>query len=121
MATEDAPVGMEFVDDDVPKILKQLRPAWMMRKDAGVDHVRIAEHDVRSAADRPAGVLRRVAVVGEHANLVTRCSGNLPTHRLQLRELILRERLGWEQVQRPSRMILKNGVENWGVVTERLP
>jgi hypothetical protein len=33
MATEDPAIGMQFVDDDVPQILKELRPPGMVGQD----------------------------------------------------------------------------------------
>ena len=72
-------------------------------------------------ADRPPRVLRRVAVVGEHADLRHR---ELPVdglaHRLQLGELILRERLGRKQIQRAARRVLQDRVQDRRVVAERL-
>ena len=50
------------------QVLEQLRPARMVRQDARVQHVGIAEHDVRAGADGAARILRRVAVVGVHAD-----------------------------------------------------
>ena len=40
---------------------------------------------------------------------------------MQFRELILCERLGWEQIQRPTGRILENRVQHRRVVAERLP
>jgi hypothetical protein len=40
---------------------------------------------------------------------------------MQLGKLILRERLGWKQIQRAARGILEHGVENRSVVAKRLP
>ena len=69
MAAEDAAIRVQLVDDDVAQVLEQLRPARMVRQDARVQHVGIAEHDVRARANRAARILRRIAVVGEHADL----------------------------------------------------
>ena len=68
MTTEDASIGVQLVDDDELEILEQLGPARMMRKDSRVHHVRVAEDDVRTAADGAPGVLRRIAVVCEDAD-----------------------------------------------------
>ena len=69
MTAEHAAVGVQLVDDDIPQILEQLRPTWMVRQDAGMHHVGIAQHDMRLAADRTARIGRRVAVVSEHADV----------------------------------------------------
>ena len=68
MAAEHAAIRVQLVDHDEPQVLEELRPARMVRQDARVQHVGIAEHDVRRAANRPPRVRRRVAVVGEHAD-----------------------------------------------------
>ncbi len=73
MAAEHAAIGVQLVDDDELQVLEQLRPARMVRQDARVQHVGIAEHDVRLAANRAARVRRRVAVVGEDADLGAPC------------------------------------------------
>ena len=105
---------------DVAQVLEQLRPARMVRQDARVHHVRVAEHEVRARANRPARVLRRVAVVGEHADLLAEPRRDRLAHRLQLGELILRERLGRKQIQRAARRILQDRIEHRRVVAERL-
>ena len=93
----------------------------MVRQDARVHHVGIAEHEVRARADRPPRVLRRIAVVGEHADPRRRRSVAMRlAHRLQLGELILRERLGRKQIQRAARRVLQDRVEHRRVVAERL-
>ena len=69
VAAEHAAIRVQLVDHDEAQVLEQLRPARMVRQDARVQHVGIAEHDVRLAADRAARVGRRVAVVGEDADL----------------------------------------------------
>ena len=121
VAAEDAAIGVQLVDDDVAQVFEQLRPARMVRQDARVHHVGIAEHEVGARPDRAAGVLRRIAVVGEDADLARRClTLDRLAQRLQLGELILRQRLGRKQIQRAARRILKNRVQDRRVVTERL-
>ena len=68
VAAEDAAIGVELVDDDVAKVLEQLRPARMVRQDPRVDHVGVGKHDVRAAANGAPRILRRIAVVGEDAD-----------------------------------------------------
>src|SRR5262245_61756 len=83
MTSEHPAVGMQFVNDDVPQILEQLGPARMMRQDPRMQHVRIAEHQVRARANRSARILRRVAVVGEYPDFVA-VDGKQFTNRLEL-------------------------------------
>ena len=73
MAAVDAAIIMQLVDDDVAQILEQLGPARVVRQDAGVQHVGIGQHDVGALADGLAGVLRRIAIVGEGAQIPTPC------------------------------------------------
>ena len=68
VAAEHAAIRVQFVDDDEAEVLEQLRPARMVRQDARVQHVGIAEHDMRARANRAPRVGRRVAVVGVHAD-----------------------------------------------------
>ena len=68
VTAEDAPIRVQFVDDDEAKVLEQLGPARMMRQDARVQHVGIAEHDMRTRPNRPPRIGRRIAVVGVHAD-----------------------------------------------------
>jgi hypothetical protein len=44
VAAVDAPVGVEFVDDDVAQVLQELDPLGMVGKDAGVHHIGIADN-----------------------------------------------------------------------------
>ena len=83
-------------------------------------HVRIAEHEMRARADRPARVLRCIAVVGEHADPVPGSAIDRFAHHLQLGELILRERFRREKIQRATGRIPKNRIQNRRVVAQRL-
>ena len=120
MAPEHTSIGVQLVDDDETEVFEELRPSRMVRQDARVEHVGVAEHHVSAAADGAPGVLRRVAVVGEHAHLEPRGAGHLVGEGVQLGKLILRERLGREEIERAARRIADDGVEHRGVVAERL-
>ena len=54
VAAEHAAVRVQLVDDDVAQVLEELRPPRVVRQDARVHHVRIAEHDVRAARESTA-------------------------------------------------------------------
>ena len=128
MTAEDPPVRVQLVDDHVAEVLEQLRPPRMVRQDARMHHVRIAQNQMRARANRPPGVLRRVAIVGEDANLRTSPAPaeTRPRvrdgfgHCVQFGELILRERLGWKQIQGAARGILQDRIQHGRVVAERL-
>ena len=120
VAAEHAAIRVQLVDDDELQVLEQLRPARMVRQDPRVQHVGIAEHDVRLAANRAPRIRRRVAVVGEDADLRVAVVRHQLGERVQLGELILRQRLGRKQVQRARRRVLQDRVEDRPVVAERL-
>src|SRR4051812_20154795 len=119
MAAEYASIRVELVEDYVPKILEQLGPSWMVRQDARMEHVRIAEDELGTRANCPPCVLGGVAVVGEDAYLVSARRLQRFAHRLELGELILRQRFRRKQIQGATRWILKHRVEHGRVVAER--
>jgi hypothetical protein len=91
----------------------------MVRQDARVHHVGIAEDHMRLAADRTPRVGRRVAVVREHADLERTVSRHELRQGVQLGELILRECLGRKEIQRARRRILQDRVQHGSVIAER--
>ena len=64
MAPEDAAVLVDFVDYHKAQVLEEAHPLRVMRKDAGVKHVGIGDHDVAHGSDRLPRADRRVAIVG---------------------------------------------------------
>ena len=68
MAAEDAAIRVQFIEDDELQIFEKPRPLRVVRQDAFVKHVGIAEHDVSARTDRRARILRRIAVVGINAD-----------------------------------------------------
>ena len=120
MAAEHAAICMQLVDHHEAQVLEELRPARMVRQDAGVQHVGVAEHHVRLAADRAARVRWCVPIVGEDTNLELGVAAHELGERVQLGELILSERLGRKEIQRARRRILQDRVEDRRVVAERL-
>ncbi len=96
VAAEHAAIGMHLVDHHVLQVLEELRPLGVMRQDALVQHVRVGDDDVAVQADRLARVARRVAIEGE--GFYAEVAGAVELQ--QLGHLVLRQRLGREQVQR---------------------
>ncbi len=121
VAAEDAAIRVQLVDDDEAQVLEEFGPPRVVRQDARVQHVGIAEHDVRARADGPARVLRRIAVVGEDADVVRPFGADQLRELVQFRQLILRERFRREQVQRARRGVLQDAADDGRVVAERLP
>ena len=103
VAAEHAAVGVQLVDDDEAQVLEQLRPRGWCGRMPECSMSGLLSTTCARAADRPARVLRRVAVVGEHADLGAGALVHVLGELVQLGELILRERLGRKQVQRARR------------------
>src|SRR5208337_3213345 len=80
-------------------------------------HVRVGDDQVSPSANGLAGVLGRVSVVSERADLVSQLL-RPPIH---FHQLVLRKRLGGKQVQCPGLGVLYQLAQNWQVVTEGLP
>ena len=115
MRAEHATVGVHLVDHDVAQGFEELRPLRVMRQDRLVQHVRVADDDVALHADRLARIGRRVAIE-------RRREQPEPTRTIeleQLRHLVLRQRLGREQVQR-LRLRRPHRLDHRQVVAERL-
>jgi hypothetical protein len=100
VAAEDAAIRVQLVDHDIAEVFEQLRPARMVRQDPRMEHVGVAEHDMRARANRPARIRLRVAVVSVYANRVGTVCGELADELVQVRHLILRQRFGRKQVER---------------------
>ena len=95
VAAEDAAVVVELVDDDVFQVLEELDPLGVVGQDPGVEHVGIGQDDVAAGADGLAGVLGRVAVVGEDADLAREELDRL----VELGPLVVGQGLGREEVE----------------------
>ena len=103
---------MDFVDDDVLQVFKQLDPLGMMRQNTGMEHVRVGYDDMPRLPHLPAGGRRRVPVV---------CKGfNVNVHRfdqlVQLGNLIRRQRLCRKEIQRSRIAVFQNGVQHRQIV-----
>ncbi len=115
MAAEDAAVGVRLIDDDVANLLEELEPLGVVGQDGRAQHVRIGDDYLACLAhDGPDGG-RRVTVVDGRREVHAGQPGQVP----ELSELVLAERLGGEEVQRPRRGILRDGLQDGQVVAER--
>jgi len=99
---------VELVEHDVAQVLEELHPLRVMRKDPGVEHVRVRDDDVTGAADRGAHRGRRVAVV----RVGLEVDVDVLREPLELRELVLSERLRGEDVERARRRVLGDRVDD---------
>lgn len=113
--TEHATIGVRLVDHDVLQALEELRPLRVMRQHALMKHVRIGNDDIATGAHGLAGVTGCVAVEGIGPHPKVACL--VKFH--QLRDLVLRQRLGRKQVQGP-RLRLVRRLQHRQVVAKRL-
>ena len=105
MTAEHAAVGVNFVDDNVLQIFKQLHPLGMVGQNVGMEHIRVGDHDMARLTDGfPGGVLG-IAVVG--VGLDIHIEGL--DHIIQAADLIGGERLGGEQIQRSCVLVFQDG------------
>ncbi len=120
MAAEHAPIRVQLVDDDEPQVLEEARPFRMVRQDPRVQHVRVGEDHLRAGADGSPGVLWRVAIVGEDAEVQAGRLVDDLRKPIELGQLVLRQRLGREQVEGAGGRLAEDGVEDRDVVAEGL-
>ena len=111
---EDAAIRVRLVDHHPAQVGEEVPPALVVGEQGHVEHVRVGEHQVRAAADRRPVVARRVAVVDRVAELGQRELGHLA-------RLILRQRLGRVDVERPGLRVGGDRVEHRKVERQRLP
>src|SRR6185503_16247953 len=108
-------ITVQLIDDDVLQVLEKLHPLGMVRQDARVEHVGVADDDVSLRTDRPASVLRSVAVIGKGLEVST-CELN---ELVKLFHLVLCQRLRWKQIESARIRVRNNGVQYRDVVTKR--
>ena len=113
---EDASIAVQLVDDDVAQVLEEPHPLRMVGEDAAVQHVGVRDHDVPGDAGGAPRARGGVAVVGLRADLAARGVGE----RAQLLELVLRERLRREEVERARRGVREDRAQHGHRVAERL-
>jgi hypothetical protein len=95
VAAEDAAVDVDLIDDNVLQPAEQRPPRRVVGQDAGVEHVGVGEQQPRRLADAAALRRRRVAVIrGDGGRLV-----KLRGEAIQLRQLVVRQRLGGKEVE----------------------
>ncbi len=100
VAAEGAAERVELVDHHVAEAPEERAPPLVVRQQAGVEHLRVGEHDVGLLADPGALLGRGVAVVGPGHHLREVERGERP-------QLVVGQRLGGEQDQpraRPDRL-----------------
>ncbi len=116
VAAEYAAVAVHLVDHDVFEARKEGYPLGVVRQDAGVEHVRIADDDASRGARHGAQRGWRIAVVGLDLHRQAAAQGDL----VQLGLLVLGKGLGREQIERPRGGIIEERLDHGEVVAERL-
>jgi hypothetical protein len=113
MRAEHAAVHVRLVDDYEREIGEHVAPARVVWQHAHVEHVRVGQDQVRALADGAALLARRVPVVD-------RVAQERRAQLVQLARLVLRERLGRVDVDRPRPRIARQRVEHRQVERQRL-
>ena len=113
VGAEDAAVDVRLVDDDVAEPRQHLAPVLVVGQDADVEHVGVGQDQVGAAPDRGALLARRVAVVDR---VPEAAGGDLD----ELARLVLGQRLGRVEVERPRVRVAGDRVEHRHVEGERL-
>ena len=116
VGAEDAPVDVELVDDHVLEVLEELQPLRVVGEDPGVEHVGVRDDDVALPADRLAGVVGGVPVVG--VGLDVRL--HLADQAVDLVHLVLGEGLGREEVEGAGLRLFEDLLQDGQVVAEGL-
>ena len=116
VGAEHAAVDVQLVDHHEAQSLEELAPLGVMRQHARVQHVRIGDDDAAPFADRAPHGCRRVAVVGVGRYRQAAAQH----HSVQLGLLVLRQRLGREQIERGRLGVAQEVRQDRQVVREGL-
>jgi hypothetical protein len=117
VAAKNAAIAVQLINHHVLEIFKKLHPLGVMRQDAGMQHVGIADHDVSLGANGLAGVLGGVAIVRKGLDVFASELNQL----VKLFHLILGQGLGGKKIKCAGVGIRYYRVQHGNVVTKRLP
>ena len=116
MTPKNSAISVQLVQDDVSQVLKQPRPLRVVRQNPRVQHVRVRQHHVPALANRFPRVRRRVAIVCKHSEAIIQPRGQI----VEFGKLVLRQRLGREEVKCSRVGRLQHRIQHRQVVAERL-
>ncbi len=85
---------MDFINNNILEVFKQLYPLGMMGQDTGVQHIRVRHDDMACLAYCPPGRSRGIPIVGVCFNILPQLGDNF----IKLRHLVRREALCGKQV-----------------------
>src|SRR5689334_14195020 len=114
MAAENAAIRMQLVENDIAQILKEPRPARVVREDARMQHVRIGQYHMAFFADGLARVSGRISIVGEYTKAMIEPLIQV----IEFGELVLCKRLCGKKVERARVGVFQNRVQHGKVVAE---
>ena len=117
VGAEDPPVDVELVDHHVLEVREELLPLGVVGEDPGVEHVGVRDDDVPLPADRLAGVVGGVPVVGVGLDVGL----HLADQAVDLVHLVLGEGLGRKKVEGAGLGLFEDLLEDREVVAEGLP
>ncbi len=115
VASVDAAIIVQLVDDEILQVLKQLHPFGVVGQNTRVQHVGIRHHDVGFVPYRAPGILRRVAIVGVARNGASH--GLIQA--LHFQTLVFSQRFRRKQIQCAGCRICQDAVNHWQVVAKR--
>ena len=110
-----AAIGMNFINHDIPQVLKQLDPLRMVRQNPAVQHIRVRHDDMPRLPNRLSRRAGRIAVIGIRLDINAHRLNQL----IQLADLISRQRFRREEIQCPCVIVLQNGRQHRQVITHR--
>ena len=95
MRAEDPSVDMEFIDYHKFQVLEEGYPFRMMRKDSGMKHIRVRDHNIPLVPNRFPGIRRGISIIGERGYRFF----NPSDQALELKHLVLGKGLRWEEIE----------------------
>ena len=106
VGTEYATVSVNFINDNVAQVFKELDPLGVVGKNAAVQHVRIGDHNVARLAHSTPSRAGRVPVVGIGLDVHAHGLDEL----VQFADLVRGQGLGGKKIERPGiKMLLSTG------------
>ena len=113
-----AAVGVQFVQHDIAQATEKARPAWVMRQNALMQHVRVRQDNAAFFPKPAPHVGRGVAVICAQYELEFRVQF---TEAEQAPRLILGQGLGGKHVERCGVRRIQKGFQRGQLIAQRLP
>ena len=116
VTAEDAAIHMQFVNNDILQVRKELLPLGVMRQDSGVQHIRVGDDNMPLLADGLTRVIRGIAVIGERLDIGLQIADQ--PH--DLVHLVLGQGLRREEIEGASLRLIENPLQDGEIVAEGL-